>query len=637
MSSRAYRKLLKEKGGLEPAPPAIDKSESSADESDSDAPTPKQNLFDLLNAGEDNVPLSDSSDDADAEPSAAVHIPTPPSSKNAKKKKKKKQSKGKQPAADTFEEQPSEDEIDRTLRELTEKFGDTSTSAAPTKKTADDTKTLLSVDARMMDADAEMKRMFGSRVVNEEIKKKNYVRTPKKHLLAAPRAQWPRMERLSEVCKHNGDAGMAAELIERALLALERAFNSMFNVATGTCRLPYIRFENRAMHLALFRQIDYLTRRGCWRTAFEFAKLLLSLDPDEDPLGSLLSIDYYAIRAKELRWFQRLHSEWGDKKGFKYFPNVAYSAALVQWQVEDAEGQDHTESSRLLQTAIAYFPSAVPALYNKCATTDSAVVGNSFFTLGRSDSETSLKLLIDLFVERNHTLWKVPEVLAWLKENVAVVVERLKGPDAKIREGREVLATRYLGGVKRNWSRHIFISEFQSISAALPPDVLAHGVQMHDPIPPENTPPTVYDEYQRSLAGRANPFQDMGFLAGFLRSLLPWMNVNNAAGAAPPPVRDGGEGPVERDLGGGVEGPAGEANEDHIAATIRAAQQALPGIFPPATEDNPNPEWMATLRDTIGRLGLFGGGGAGGAGAGGAELEGEEDEDGDEDGRPGRA
>ena len=63
------------------------------------------------------------------------------------------------------------------------------------------------------------------------------------------------------------------------------------------------------------------------------------MDPDEDPLGSLLSIDYYSLRAKELPWFQRLHLELGDEKGFKFLPNMAYSAALVQWQIEDAEGQ----------------------------------------------------------------------------------------------------------------------------------------------------------------------------------------------------------------------------------------------------------------------------------------------------------
>ena len=59
----------------------------------------------------------------------------------------------------------------------------------------------------------------------------------------------------------------------------------------------------RAFFIAIFRHIHYVGARACHRTALEFCKLALSLDPLEDPLGILLLMDFYAIRAQQYSWF----------------------------------------------------------------------------------------------------------------------------------------------------------------------------------------------------------------------------------------------------------------------------------------------------------------------------------------------
>lgn len=51
----------------------------------------------------------------------------------------------------------------------------------------------------------------------------------------------------------------------------------------------------------IVKYIDILGRKGCNRTAIEFCKLLLSLDPVNDPFGVFLRLDYYAIRGKEYK------------------------------------------------------------------------------------------------------------------------------------------------------------------------------------------------------------------------------------------------------------------------------------------------------------------------------------------------
>ena len=56
---------------------------------------------------------------------------------------------------------------------------------------------------------------------------------------------------------------------------------------------------NRVFAECLLKYIDILGRKGCNRTALEFCKLFLCLDPEADPYGVLLRIDFYAIRAKE--------------------------------------------------------------------------------------------------------------------------------------------------------------------------------------------------------------------------------------------------------------------------------------------------------------------------------------------------
>lgn len=66
-------------------------------------------------------------------------------------------------------------------------------------------------------------------------------------------------------------------------------------------------FLCRALYVGLFKHILYVGGRACYRTALEFCKLLLALDPEEDPLAIVLAIDFYALRAREYQW---LVSDW---------------------------------------------------------------------------------------------------------------------------------------------------------------------------------------------------------------------------------------------------------------------------------------------------------------------------------------
>ena len=95
---------------------------------------------------------------------------------------------------------------------------------------------------------------------------------------------------MSEILKSQGSLSEAADLIgtsrweddanlERAIFALDYGLNPQFNLPLGASRLPFKYVENRSFYLAIWYHMESLGRRGCWRTALEFNKLLFAYTP----------------------------------------------------------------------------------------------------------------------------------------------------------------------------------------------------------------------------------------------------------------------------------------------------------------------------------------------------------------------
>ncbi|KAF9916758.1 Transcription factor 25, partial [Lobosporangium transversale] len=372
-----------------------------------------ENPFDALKeVQEDNATNSDQEKQKRQSTNVQSSIP---------KTKNKNKKKGKAVAKSV--EDMSIEEFEKSLEQMNKQLGSATSGAGSSQQPAvTPLKQLLAVDTRFLDADAEMKKMFGARVVNSEIKDRRYAKVAKRSLLAQPRNTWPvrkasglSMEivdtdqkenvttfkivhseyyqktqlkflaavasydpnnlvallrespfhidsllQLSEVSRHNGDNALAGEFIEQALFAFEKSFHSLFNIASGSVRLSFMEVENRSFFLALHRHIQFLGRRGCWRTAFEFNKLLLSLDPVYDELGSLLSIDFYSLKAHEYTYMVKLYERLKEDHGLDRMPNFLYSIAMAHFHMESAQGDTtHQQSSEMLQRSIIMFPTAV--------------------------------------------------------------------------------------------------------------------------------------------------------------------------------------------------------------------------------------------------------------------------------------
>jgi hypothetical protein len=76
--------------------------------------------------------------------------------------------------------------------------------------------------------------------------------------------------------------------------------------------------------------VRYLERRGTMRTAFEFARLLLALDPWNDPQGAFMHMDFLAVKAEQYEWFLEIEEAWEEVR--KEMPSLMPLSARPGWR-----------------------------------------------------------------------------------------------------------------------------------------------------------------------------------------------------------------------------------------------------------------------------------------------------------------
>lgn len=286
---------------------------------------------------------------------------------------------------------------------------------------------------------------------------------------------------IAELCKLNEDLAMAAEFTERALYCLECAFHPLFNITTGLCRLDYRKQPNRALFITLFKHLNFVGGRACYRTSLEFCKLLLSLDPEGDPLAVILSLDFYALRAKEYEWFIEFCKLWDSTRNLTQLPNIAFSLALAHFHLGH-----QTEASELLQNALIMFPGVLLPLLNKCnIQCDETVQVHDFFNSKAVISTSpALEKLQNLYVTRSFRLWNEADLLPWLRENVHVVLARVESKDDYVKYCDVKRSKRYQGKLPKNILRHIILSDMKDVTVNVQEVQSDGSVLSHDPLPP---------------------------------------------------------------------------------------------------------------------------------------------------------
>ncbi|KAJ8302412.1 hypothetical protein KUTeg_018808 [Tegillarca granosa] len=549
MSSRALRKL---QGHQELEIITGNTNEEESEENEEILPLPKTkskkkrtplNPFELLDNEENDM------EDLKEHEQEDVMEETQQNEKkttNSKKKKKKKKKKNKDA---TFEEtrniEEGEDEIDASIREVNRIL---QSSGLPTT-TANETellqstspvtmnmRALLNVEHKNLNPDNEMKRIFGSRVVQAEMNRRqgHRPRRGQKSWLATPKDSWPPMGKtgltMSLVENKNGfqyfsfDHSSQYQKVQFEFLEAVESLNPQ-NIANLLQLHPY--------HIDGLIQLSEV-----FRMSEDMQVATELLDPDGDPMCVLLMIDFYALRAEEYTFLIRLYNEWE------------------------------------LQSALIMFPGLLLPLLDKCGISpDKDVSSHDFFgPKSQYQQPDALKQLIGLYVGRCHPSWKVAEVMTWLETNVKKVLERVDAKDSFVQECCQKLKLRYKG-TPRNILRHILISEVKDATAALPPDLANTTVLSYDPLPP----PDSIESYTRPERPRRIQ-QEGNVLSTFLRSLLPNFDIDEPAGGA--------EGAVGGDQGGNNL----RQGIDHLMDAMRDLLQNIRPVEPPVENQNGDEE-----------------------------------------------
>ncbi|KZC04708.1 Transcription factor 25 [Dufourea novaeangliae] len=328
---------------------------------------------------------------------------------------------------------------------------------------------------------------------------------------------------LAELCQLNEDLAMAAEFTERALYCLECAFHPLFNITTGLCRLDYKKQQNRSLFITLFKHLNFVGGRACYRTSLEFCKVLLSLDPEGDPLAVILCLDFYALRAKEYEWFINFCNFWDATRNVTQLPNIAYSLALAHFYLGD-----QSYASELLQKALIMFPGVLMLLLDKCSIqTDEEVRNHEFFNSKVNGSTTpALEKLQNLYAARSFRLWKEADLLPWLRENVYTVLHRVDAEDDYVKYCETKRSKRYQGKLPKNILRHIILSDIKDVTVNVQEVQTDGSVLSHDPLPPMDS----IDIYKRPAPNTGSTRTSSNLLFLFFTSLVP--NINGVVVAA---------------------------------------------------------------------------------------------------------
>lgn len=345
---------------------------------------------------------------------------------------------------------------------------------------------------------------------------------------------------VSEIAKQQADHSVSGDLLERALFNFGRSVHSSFTTALteGKARLQFARPENREFWLSSWRYINNLGQRGTWRTAYEWAKLLLSLDPELDPYRVCLVIDQLALRGGQAEHFLQLsRCPFFADDLWRQRPNIQISSALAEYKLKRPE-----ECRASLGKCLKDYPWIFARLFQELNIDH---IPKSIW--GKSPATDRDKFDCEVYVHYAKDLWNTPEAISFLVEVAEAVDVPHRGISSK-------------DPISLEEARHILLSGVPSLINLIPREFTNMSTSSSDPLPPtgdENNPS--YDpspmadwhSYQSPFEppdsiettpeeGTPNPrspedherdvaeAQELRGLQGFFRGLIPWLGSRQA-------------------------------------------------------------------------------------------------------------
>ncbi|KAG8832450.1 hypothetical protein FRC17_001323 [Serendipita sp. 399] len=432
-----------------------------------------------------------------------------------------------------------EDDLDRALAELSLKYSDitipdpsSDQRAAPSVVSALHTlSSLLSIQPKYLDADAEMRRFFGSGVIRSAEASSSSTPTQRipaaRSTLCKPQSTWPpgatrdglamrplTNEERKDVPQENNWMTMPGDkwfTIEHS--PSYRWDQAQFIQVVGMLdpnnlfalmRESYWHVDTLLQIAEIYRAQD--ERRGTMRTAFEFARLLWALDPWTDPHLALAHLDFLSVKAEQYEWFLETESAWEEiapgrsfAKSLKSLPGWLWSKALVLRGLGSKRGGGEAKATEALRQAIVDFPEVLVTLNSLVGVNvpPSSKLPQSISRWNASYSSSSaISLLCQIYAHRSVSLWKIPENLSWLNATLQSVATQIK-PTTDPDKHSLGDSTSFVDAV----IRHAIVSDLKALSPFIGSILASIGPQeAYDIVTPKVPGTTVYDVEYLSLA-----------------------------------------------------------------------------------------------------------------------------------------
>ena len=267
------------------------------------------------------------------------------------------------------------------------------------------------------------------------------------------------------------------------MFSFGRSVHSSFTTALGEgkARLDFRRPENREFWLSAWRYTNNLGQRGTWRTAYEWAKLVLSLDTEGDPYRIRLVLDQLALRGGQSEHFLDLsrNSFYADDL-WKSRPNVDISSALAEFKLKQAQ-----KCRASLGVCVKKYPWIFPRLFQEL---NIDRIPSSVW--GKTTSTDREKFECEMYVHNAKDLWNTPEAISFLVEVVESADEVASTNQGK---GQTKDTTpQSQEPITLDEARHVLLSGNPALINLIPREYTTMPTSSSDPLPPPNNLPS-YD------------------------------------------------------------------------------------------------------------------------------------------------
>jgi hypothetical protein len=243
----------------------------------------------------------------------------------------------------------------------------------------------------------------------------------------------------------------------------------------------------------------------------EWAKLLLSLDPEDDPYSIRLILDQLAIRSGQFEYLIQISEtplsliDWGQQS-----PNIQISLAMAHYKLKHKNA-----AVEALQRVASNYPWMIARLYREL---EIDPIPKSVW--GHQPRTAHEELLTTIYALRAKDIWNTPEALAFLKE----ALEPLDRKEPPVESPTDEISL--------NEARHVVLSEMPPLIALLPRSITNQRTSSSDPLPPPdslttytNTAEPDREEWEEELQANEREFRGIqSWFTGMLARI--GVNVN---------------------------------------------------------------------------------------------------------------